>query len=84
MGIRRQSKLDAEPFGRRLGQRLAQALMLDALDRLADKGLDQQSAGLDLGNAAGLEVEQQILIDLARGRAVAAHHVVGEDLKLRL
>ena len=38
--------------------------MLEALDRLADKGLDQQSAGLVLGNAAGLEVEQQILIDL--------------------
>ena len=41
-------------------------------------------AGLDLRNAAGFEVEQQILVDLARGRAVAADHVVGEDLKLRL
>src|SRR5262245_35599415 len=58
--------------------------MLDALDRLADKGLNQQSAGLFLRDAAGLEVEQQILIDLPRGRAVAAHHVIGEDLKLRL
>ena len=65
-------------------QRLAQALMLDALDRLADKGLDQQRPGLSLGDAARLEIEQQLLVDLARGRAMAAHHVVGEDLKLGL
>src|SRR5512147_389362 len=77
-------EINAEPFGRRLEKGLSQSLVLDALDRLADKGLDQQSAGLILGNAAGFEVEQQILVDLARGRAVAAHHVVGEYLKLGL
>ena len=58
--------------------------MIDALDRLADKGLDQKRAGLNLRNAARFEIKQQILVDLARGRAMAADHVVGEDLKLRL
>src|SRR6478672_628933 len=84
MGCPPSVEVDAEPFDRRLEQCLPQTLMLEALDRLADKGLDQQGAGLVLGNAAGLEVEKQILVDLARGRAVAAHHVIGEDLKLRL
>ena len=42
---------DAEPIGRRLGQRFTQALMLDALDRLADKGLDQKRTRLNLRNA---------------------------------
>ena len=58
--------------------------MLDALERFADKRLDQQGAGLVLRDAARLEIEQKLLVDLARGRAVAAHHVVGEDLELGL
>ena len=66
------------------GKRVAQRLVLDALERLADKGLDQQRAGLRLRDAARLEIEQKILVDLAGGRAVAADHVVGEDLKLGL
>ncbi len=66
------------------GKRVAQRLVLDLLERLADEGLDQQRAGLRLGDAARLEIEQQILVDLAGGRAVAADHVVGEDLKLGL
>ncbi len=37
-----------------------------------------------LRDAARLEIEQQILVDLAGGRAVAADHVVGENLKLGL
>src|SRR5512135_1685778 len=73
---------DAEPLGRRGRERLAQILVLDALERLADKGLDQQCPGLILGDAAGLEIEQQLLVDLTRGRAMAADHVVGENLKL--
>ena len=67
-----------------LDQRLAQAGMLDALDRLADEGLDQQRLGLRAGNAARAQIEQQVLVELAGGRAVAALHVVGEDFQLRL
>ncbi len=58
--------------------------MIDALDGLADKGLDQNRTRLNLRNAARLEIKQQIFVDLARGLAVAADHIVGEDLKLRL
>ena len=58
--------------------------MLDALDRLADEGLDQQRLGLLGRNAARHEIEQQVLVERARGRAVAALHVVGEDFELRL
>src|SRR6476620_1314226 len=57
MGCPPSVEVDAEPFGRRLEQCLPQTLMLEALHRLADKGLDQQGAGLVLGNAAGPEVE---------------------------
>ena len=67
-----------------LHQRLAQAGMLDALDRLADEGLDQQRLGFLGRNAARLQIEQQVLVERAGGRAVAALHVVGEDLELRL
>ena len=69
---------------RLIHQRVAQAGVLDALDRLADEGLDQQRLGFLGRNAARLEVEQQILVEIARGRAVAALHVVGEDLQFRL
>ena len=58
--------------------------VLDAFDRLADKGLDHQRLGLLGGNAARLEVEQQVLVERAGGRAVAALHVVGEDFELGL
>ena len=67
-----------------LHQRVAQARVLDALDRLADEGLDQQRLGLLRRDAARHQVEQQILVELARGRAVAALHVVGENFELRL
>jgi hypothetical protein len=43
-----------QPGGDVLDQRVAQAGMLDALDRLADEGLDQQRLGLLGGNAARL------------------------------
>ena len=35
-------------------------------------------------NAARPQIEQQVLVERARGRAVAALHVVGEDLQFRL
>ena len=58
--------------------------MLDAVDRLADEGLDQQRLGLLGRNAARHQIELQVLVERAGGRAVAALHVVGEDLQLRL
>ena len=73
-----------QPGGHLVHQRIAQAGMLDAFHRLADESLDQQRLGLLLRDAAGLEIEQQILVERARGRAVAALHVVGVDFELRL
>ena len=55
-----------------------------SLERLADEGLDQQRAGFASGMPRASQIEQQVLVDLAAGRAVAADHVVGEDLELGL
>ena len=73
-----------QPVGDVIHQRVAQAGMLDAFHRLADEGLDQQRLRFLGRDAARLQVEQQILVEIARGRAVAALHVVGENLQFRL
>src|SRR5215468_5251695 len=59
-----------EPGHDAVDQRVAQASVLDPLHRLADEGLDEQRLGLFGRNAARLEIEQQLLIESARGRAV--------------
>ena len=51
---------------------------------LGDERLDQQAARGLLVDAARHQVEQMVAVDLGDGRAVAALHVVGEDLELRL
>ena len=61
----------------------SRSLVLDLLEGLADKGADQQRPAPPRGCRAP-RVEQKLLVDLARGRAVAAYDVVGEDLELRL
>src|SRR5437660_7994107 len=73
-----------EPVHDAVDQRVAQAGVLDPLHRLADEGLDEQRLRLLGRNAARLEVEQQLLVESARGRAVTALHVVGEDFELAL
>src|SRR3954471_14144594 len=65
-------------------QRLPDRRVLDELERLAEERLEQQALGLRLRQAAGLQVEQQVLIESAAGRAMRADHVVGEDLELGL
>ena len=65
-------------------KRVAQARVLDALDRLADKGLDHQRLGLLGRDAARLEIEQQVLVERAGGGAMAALDVVGKDFELGL
>ena len=73
-----------QPGACQLRQGFAHVLALHLLQRLADKRLDQQGARLRLGNAARLAVEQQILVKIGAGRAMAADDVVGVDLQLRL
>src|ERR1043166_1856815 len=73
-----------EPAARTFHQRLAQARMLDALDRLADEGLDQQRPGPLARNAARAQIEQEVVVERAGGRAVAALHRVREAFELPL
>src|SRR5829696_2883645 len=73
-----------EPPGHRLDQPLAQALVLDDLDRLAEERLQQQRLGLGARQAAGHEIEQEVVVELSAGRAMGALDVVGEDLELGL
>ena len=58
--------------------------MLDAFDRLAEERLDQQRLGFRRRNAARHQIELQLLVERAGGGAMAALHVVGKNLKLRL
>ena len=46
--------------------------------------LDQQRLGLRLRNAARHQIELELVVERAGGRAVAALHVVGKDLEFRL
>ena len=57
-----------------------QGLVLDRVQRLAEKGLDQHGAGRRFGNAAGSQEEKGVGVQFARRRAMAAFHVVGENL----
>ena len=58
--------------------------LLHAVEALAGEGEEQELARGHLVDAAGAQVEQRVLLDLADGGAVRALHVVGVDLQLRL
>src|SRR5580658_4941078 len=73
-----------EPGRNGIHQRLAQPGMFDAFDRLAEKRPDQQGFSLGLRNAARHQVEFQVVVERAGRGAVAALHVVGKNLELRL
>ncbi len=67
-----------------LHQDLAQAGVLDAFDRLAEKSLDQQRFGFRRRNAARHQIEFELVVERAGGGAVAALDIVGENLQLGL
>ena len=54
------------------------------VDDLAAEGTGEHAHRLGPGNGARLQVEQGVFVQLASGRGVAAAHVVGVDLELRL
>ena len=54
------------------------------LEHLAGERVDQHVARLGVGQAAGAQIEDRVVVELADRRAVRALHVVGEDLELRL
>ena len=65
-------------------RRAAQLDRRDVAQHLGGKGMEQQVAGLVARQAARLQVEQRVFVELADGGAVGALHVVGEDLELRV
>src|SRR5581483_819520 len=73
-----------QPLSGRAQQRLTDTHVRDPLDRLADEGLDQQSLSFFFRNTTRHQVELQRAVDGTGRRAMAALHVVGEDLEFRL
>ncbi len=63
---------------------LAHRFTADALDDFAGEGVDQHPPRRFRPDAAGAQIENGFLVQLADGRAVRAFHVVGVNLQLRL
>ena len=51
--------------------------MIEALDHFVEESGDEEALGYVCRNAAGAQIEEFVLVDLARGRAVSATDVVG-------
>ncbi|MNY65004.1 hypothetical protein D3C86_2022000 [compost metagenome] len=74
-----------EPGRDDLFQRLDQRLVIFQLfDDLGNKGIDEHGPSLVFRNTARHQVEELRVVDIGNRRTVAALHVVGEDLQLRL
>src|SRR5260370_17918893 len=80
------SRLVAEgmyPLQENLFQPGAQRPYLDQVNNVAREGMHQQIARLFLRDAARLQVEDGLLIELANRRPVRATNIVGVNLQLR-
>ena len=62
----------------------ADRIVRNGIQGLGQEGAHQDGAGLGVGNAAAAQVEQLLGIEFADRRAMAAFHVVGENLEFRL
>jgi hypothetical protein len=60
---------------------LSNRWMLEALDDFVQKASHNEALGNGNRNAAGAEIEEFVLIDLPRSRAVGAADVIGEDFQ---
>src|SRR5438105_11442167 len=58
--------------------------MADALECFGDKGPDQHGFSLSLRYAARAQIEELVVVDIARSGAVAADDIIGIDFKLGL
>jgi hypothetical protein len=63
---------------------LPHRLDLDFVEHLANESLDQKSPGRRLVEAAGAQIEDRVLVELADRSAVRALDVVGVNLELGL
>ena len=69
---------------RQLPSRPRAAVVRDRVERLGQEGAHQDATRLGLRDAAAAQVEQLLGVEFAHGGAVAALHVVGENLEFRL
>ncbi len=74
----------AQPFVGEFYQRFLDALMGDQVEGFADEGGDEQRLGFGGRDAARHQIEEMVMVQVARGGAMAADHVIGEDFKLGL
>ena len=58
--------------------------MVDHVEGLAHEGGDQQCLGLGLRDSTRLQIEDVVMVQVARRRAMAAGHVIGIDFEFRL
>jgi hypothetical protein len=77
------SDIFLKPFGNERIEIIFYGLILDSAKYFAGKGIQQQSPGTVFGNAPGLKIEKSLLVQLSRGAAVRALHIVSPDFQLR-
>src|SRR5690606_4600843 len=80
----RPSGVIGEPAVQPCFKHLDYLLVFELLDHLGQEGLDEERTGRLFINAACHQIEKVVLFDLGDSRAVAAHHIIGKDLELRL
>ena len=73
-----------EPVPNQFIQFLAHGSAFHAFNNLAGKRMDQHPSRRVLANAAGAQIKNALIVQLANGRAMRALHVVGVNFKLRL
>src|SRR4051794_17396357 len=71
-----------EEFRRQATQTIAQTGVGKSEQHLVGEGLRQNAHGLGAADAAALQIEDLVLVQLADGRAVRALDVVGVDVEL--
>src|SRR5450432_1151618 len=74
----------AEPVLEMTCHVLAHGAVGDEIECLRGEGRDQHAARLVLGDAAGAQIEQRLLVEVADGGAMAAFDIIGENFQLRL
>src|SRR6476660_1720421 len=62
-------------------QMITNRWVIEALNHFVEESGDEEALGHVCRNAAGAQIEELVLVDLARGRAVGATDVVGEDFE---
>src|SRR5687767_2357151 len=77
------SDIFAHPAADGIAERIAHALDRDPVEDLLEKAADNHARRFLPRQPAGLAVEDQLFVDLARGGAVGAADIVGLDLESR-